>query len=698
MVRVADNMDTTVLTRTQIAEPPEGKMNDSDPYAWLEAVDSERALDWARAQNARTLVALQAHPLFEPIHRRNREILMADDRIDYPEIHGGYAFNFWRDATHERGIWRRSEIQSYCGGSPSWDVLLDVDCVAADEGRNWVWAGAQLLRPSYDRALIPLSIGGADATVYREFDLERRRFVEGGFTLPESKSRLAWRDGDSVFAALALTEDQLTDSGYPRQVRIWRRGDPLAAAEFLFAGERGDVSVSAMRIWDGDDHYDLLVRAPEFFRREYHLVDALGRISRLTIPDDAMLAGIVDGQALIRLKSAWQVRGSAFAAGALVSAPLASLLTGLPRLELLHAPGERSAISDVATTRSTVLISILDNVVGRLLRFERRNGRWERGEVPVPELGTVTMIGADDRSDHALFSHTGFLTPARLFHIDRDTTPVRSEPVWFDTNGMTVSQYEATSRDGTKIPYFLVAPAGFVANARNPTLLSAYGGFEVARTPIYSGVLGTAWLEHGGVYVLANIRGGGEFGPRWHQAARKENRQRAYDDFIAVAEDLIARRITSPEHLGIQGGSNGGLLVGAAFTQRPELFNAVVCQVPLLDMRRYHRLLAGASWMAEYGDPDDPDQWHFISGYSPLHNVSATTCYPQVLFTTSTRDDRVHPGHARKMAAKMQALGHDVLYYENIEGGHGGAANLAQTAFVQALVYAYLHGRLAMDG
>jgi prolyl oligopeptidase len=672
-------------------------MNDPDPYAWLEDVDGEHALDWARAQNERALAALQAHPLFEPIHRRNREILTADDRIDYPEIHGGHAFNFWRDATHERGIWRRSTIESYCGGSPGWELLLDVDRVAAEEGLNWVWVGAQLLRPSYDRALIPLSIGGADAAVHREFDLERRTFVEGGFTLPESKSRLAWRDRDSVFAALALTEDQLTDSGYPRQVRIWRRGDPLAAAELLFEGERSDVSVSAMRVWDGDDHHDLLVRAPEFFCREYHLVDALGRITRMTIPGDATLEGVVDGQALIRLKSAWNVGGSVFAAGVLVTAPLPSLLTDLPQPELLYAPDERSAIGGVATTRRTVLLSILDNVVGRLLRFERRNGGWERSEVPAPELGTITMIGADDRSDHALFSQAGFLTPSRLFHVDRDTTPnvVRSEPVWFDANGMTVSQHETTSRDGTMVPYFLVTPAGFAAHGRHPTLLSAYGGFEVARTPVYSGVLGTAWLERGGVYVLANIRGGGEFGPRWHQAARKEKRQRAYDDFIAVAEDLIARRITSPEHLGIQGGSNGGLLVGAAFTQRPELFNAVVCQVPLLDMRRYHRLLAGASWMAEYGDPDDPDQWRFISGYSPFHNVSSTTRYPQVLFTTSTRDDRVHPGHARKMAAKMQALGHDVLYYENIEGGHGGAANLAQTAFVQALIYAYLHGRLA---
>jgi prolyl oligopeptidase len=668
-----------------------------DPWIWLERVEGENALAWARGQNERSLEYLQGHELFEPIHERALEILTSDDRIAYPALRGGEIYNFWRDDEHVRGIWRKTSVDDYRGESPDWDVILDVDELAEREDENWVWAGANCRYPEYDRCLIGLSIGGADAAVRREFDLETREFVDGGFQLPESKSSISWRDRDSVFYGPAFSEEQMTDSGYPRTVRIWRRGTDRSESELVYAGEKGDVAVTGVRFFDGDDHYDFIVRVPDFFSRHYYrYID--GEVRRLELPEDADLAGMLDGQLLVELKSDWTVDGTTYAQGALVAGPLASFEAGEPELAVIFEPGERASISAVSTTENTVIVNVLDNVVSRLLRFTHSADGWVAHELDAPDLGAISVVATDDQSDRFYYDYTGFLTPSTLFEadaMDDSREAVRAEPSWFDAEGMAVTQYETESADGTVIPYFVVTPAGFEADGANPTLLYGYGGFEVPLRPGYSGVRGTAWLERGGVYVVANIRGGGEFGPKWHQAALKENRQRAYDDFIAVAEDLIEREITSPEHLGIQGGSNGGLLVGATFVQRPDLFDAVVCQVPLLDMKRYHELLAGASWMAEYGDPDDPEQWAYISEYSPYQNVSAEADYPKVFFTTSTRDDRVHPGHARKMVARMLHQGHDVLYYENIEGGHGGAANLKQRAFIAALVYAYLHDRLA---
>ncbi|MEX0914850.1 MAG: prolyl oligopeptidase family serine peptidase, partial [Wenzhouxiangellaceae bacterium] len=641
---------------------------------------------------------------FEPIHGRALEILTSDDRIAYPSLMGGEVYNFWRDAEHVRGIWRKTSLQAYRDDdrddnrddNRDWDVILDVDKLADDEDENWVWAGSNCRYPDYDRCLVGLSIGGADAAVRREFDLESREFVADGFFLPESKSSIGWRDRNSVFYGPAFDDDDMTDSGYPRTVRLWQRGEPREDAELIFEGEKTDVASTGVRFWDGDDYYDLIIRVPDFFSRHYfRYVD--GEVRRIHIPDDAELAGMLDGQLLVELKSDWEVDGQIWKQGALVAGPMESFEAGTPDLSVVFQPDVRSSISGVTTTESAVIVNVLDNVVGRLLRFTHGDQGWQDVALDVPELGSISVVTADDKSDRFFYNYTGFLTPSSLFEadaIENTHTQVRAEPSWFDDEGMEVAQYEATSADGEQIPYFVVMPKGFKANGNNPTLLGAYGGFEVSRTPFYSGVTGSAWLERGGVYVLANIRGGGEFGPKWHQAALKENRQRAFDDLIAVSEDLIERDITSPEHLGIQGGSNGGLLVGAVMVQRPDLFDAVVVQVPLLDMKRYHKLLAGASWMAEYGDPDDPDQWEYISKYSPYHNVKAEVEYPRAFFTTSTRDDRVHPGHARKMVAKMLDQGHDVLYYENIEGGHGGAANLKQRAYLSALIFAYLHGRL----
>ena len=676
---------------------PASSFADEDSYLWLETVESENALAWARGQNQRSLDQLEAHPLFEPIHNKALEILTSDDRIAYPSLMGGEIYNYWRDAEHVRGIWRMTSLQGYRSDDPDWDVIIDLDQLAEDEGENWVWAGSGCRYPEYDRCLIGLSIGGADAAVRREFDLQTRQFVEDGFILPESKSGISWRDRDSVFYGPAFTPEDMTDSGYPRTVRLWRRGTPKEQSELIYEGEQTDVAATGVRFWDGDDYYDLIVRVPDFFSRHYYrYID--GEVRRIHVPEDADLVGMLNGQLLVNLKSDWQLGDEVFLQGALVAGPMTGFESGEPDLTVVHQPDERSSITAVSTTESTVLVNVLDNVVSRLLRFTHSDNGWRSQALDVPELGSVSVVTADDRSDRFFYNYTGFLTPTSLFEADAmaDThTQVRAEPAWFEKQGMNVEQFEATSADGERIPYFVVQPAGFEADGTNPTLLAAYGGFEVSRRPFYSGVIGTSWLERGGVYVLANIRGGGEFGPRWHQAALKENRQRAFDDLIAVAEDLIERNITTPDHLGIQGGSNGGLLVGAVMVQRPELFDAVVCQVPLLDMKRYHKLLAGASWMAEYGDPDDPEQWQYIGAYSPYQNVSAEAEYPKAFFTTSTRDDRVHPGHARKMVAKMLDQGHDVLYYENIEGGHGGAANLKQRAYLSALIYAYLHKQLA---
>ena len=690
------NSLATALITAALAAPGISMADDHDPYRWLEEVEGPNALAWARGQNEVSLAELESQPVFEPIHERALEILTSDDRIAYPALRGGEIYNFWRDAEHVRGIWRKTSLDEYRGDEPDWDVILDIDALAAEEDENWVWAGASCRYPGYDRCMVGLSVGGADAAVRREFDLETREFVADGFYVPESKSSIAWRDRDSVFYGPAFSDDEVTDSGYPRTVRLWKRGQQPAEAELVFEGENSDVAVTGVRFWDGDDYYDMIVRVPDFFTRHYYRYDD-GEIRRIHVPEDADVAGMLDGQLLVELKSDWEVDGTTYAQGALVAGPLESFEADAPELAVVFRPGERASISGVTTTESTVIVNVLDNVVGKLLRFTHGEDGWRSEALDTPELGAIGVVTADDRSDRFFFNYEGFLTPSTLFEADAlaDTrTEVRSEPAWFDAEGMAVAQYEATSADGEKIPYFVVTPPGFTADGDNPTLLSAYGGFEVSRTPYYSGVTGSAWLARGGTFVLANIRGGGEFGPKWHRAALKENRQRAFDDLIAVAEGLIERGVTSPDRLGIQGGSNGGLLVGAVMVQRPDLFDAVVCQVPLLDMKRYHELLAGASWMAEYGNPDDPEQWAWISKYSPYQNVSADADYPRAFFTTSTRDDRVHPGHARKMVAKMLDQGHDVLYYENIEGGHGGAANLKQRAYLSALIYAYLHMQL----
>ena len=685
---------------TTSAEPGASVLESQpDPYLWLEEVTGSNALKWVRGQNAIATNALQSAPEFETIRGRLLDIMDSKERIPYVAKHGLWYYNFWRDQTNPRGLWRRTTLSEFKKPQPAWETVLDLDHLFNTEKENWVWKGYDVLYPTYDRALLFLSRGGADASVVREFDLTTRQFVEDGFKLPEAKTHVAWRNRDSLYVGTDFGPGTLTDSGYPRVIKEWARNSPLTEAKVWFTGEPQDVAVGVSVVHDHGHTYELINRGLTFFTSEDYLRQG-NQWAKIYKQDDATIATFGD-QLLLRLRSNWGIGGKVYPAGSLLAANLTDWMTGERRFEAIFTPGERTSLEALSVTKNYLLLNVLDNVRTKVFALKPSQGKWERTSLPVPELGSASINGIDaDESDDYFLTITDFLTPSSLYLGNagqEQREKLKSLPSFFNTAGLEITQHEAASKDGTKVPYFQVSRKGTTLDSTNPTLLYGYGGFEIPMLPSYSASVGSSWLERGGTYILANIRGGGEFGPRWHEAARKQNRQRAYDDFIAVAEDLIKRKVTSPEHLGIQGGSNGGLLMGVMLTQRPGLFKAVVCQVPLLDMRRYNRLLAGASWMDEYGNPDKPDDWSYISKYSPYQNVSKDKKYPRVLFTTSTRDDRVHPGHARKMVARMEEQGHDVLYYENIEGGHGGSANNKQAAYMSALAYTFLVKELGLQ-
>jgi prolyl oligopeptidase len=665
----------------------------ADPHLWLEDVAGEKPLAWARERNAESVKALAESKEFRSLESRIRSILDSKERIPMVTKIGERFYNFWRDAAHPKGIWRRTTLAEYKKPDPAWETVIDLDALAADEKENWVWHGAMVLEPADQVCLVSLSRGGADADVVREFDLERKAFVTDGFTLPEAKSRVAWRNENSLFVATDFGPGSLTTSGYPRTVREWQRGTPLAAAPLVFEGQPEDMSVTGYRDLTPGCERDFVVRQKTFYTSDFFLRRD-GRLIKVEKPDDAN-ASVHREWLLVELRSDWEAGGTKYKAGSLLAADLEKFLVGDRTLNVLFEPTPRTSLVGFSSTKNHVIITTLDNVRNRLFTLAFRDGRWQREPLPgVPEIGTGNALPVDDlESDDFFLITSSSLEPSTLA-LGTIGGPVperlKQAPAFFHAAGLTVSQHEAVSKDGTRVPYFQIAPENLPLDGTTPTLLYGYGGFEIPLLPGYDPVAGVAWLEQKNVYVIANIRGGGEFGPAWHQAALKEKRPRAYEDFIAVAEDLIARKITSPKHLGVKGGSNGGLLVGNMYTLRPDLFGAVVCQVPLLDMRRYHTLLAGASWMGEYGNPDSPEEWKSIRGFSPYHNVDRGRAYPPLLITTSTRDDRVHPGHARKMTARLVEYGKEVLYYENIEGGHGGAADNKQRAFMDALGWTFL--------
>ncbi|MBN2432038.1 MAG: S9 family peptidase [Acidobacteria bacterium] len=670
---------------------------DEDPFLWLEDVTGDKSMEWVKKQNAVTVGKFEAVPGFQATFGKFRDILDSKERIPYPSKRNEYLYNFWRDAEHPRGIYRRTTLDEYRKDNPAWEIILDVDALAKAENENWVFRGMNALYPDYNRALVNLSRGGADATVVREFDIPSKSFVENGFTLPEAKQNVSWVDEDTLFVGTNFGEGSLTQSGYPRIVKLWKRGTPLTEAKTIYEADPSSVMAIGARFFSEDGHMDYVIDGKTFFTRDYFVLQD-GELKKLAIPADADIAGYFKKQLLFSLRSDWTIGEQTFKKGSVIIGPADDILAGKLNFKLLIEPGERLSIEGVSTTKNTILVTVLDNVVGKLYQFTPTvDGGWQRQTVPVEDNGSVGVFNTDEKSDDYFLSYQSFLTPDSLYFVPGETgkpEKIKSQTAFFDASPYHVKQYEAESKDGTRIPYFVIMRKDAELNGKNPTMLYGYGGFQVSMTPGYSGSRGL-WLEKGGVYVMANIRGGGEFGPQWHQAALKKNRHKAFEDFIAVGEDLIARKITSRDRLAIQGGSNGGLLVGTVMTMRPDLFKAVVCAVPLLDMKRYTKLLAGASWAAEYGDPDDPDMWEYIKTYSPYHNVKKDVEYPAVLFYTSTRDDRVHPGHSRKMTALMQEMGHDkVWYYENIEGGHAGAADNKQRAYMMALGEAFLYDQL----
>jgi prolyl oligopeptidase len=663
---------------------------DSDPHLWLEDITGDDALQWVEAHNEPTLADLGGER-FEQMRAEALEVLDTDSRIPYVRRRGGYLYNFWRDATNPRGLWRRTTLDSYRTANPDWDVLIDLDELAAADDENWVWAGAEVIEPDLTLALVGLSRGGSDASVVREFDMRTRQFVAGGFELPEAKTDVTWQDADTVIVGTDFGPGSLTDSGYPRITKRWTRGEPLAEAETLFAGEVSDVSVGAG--FDPTPGFERLLvsRSFDFFNRERYELRG-GELIKIDVPTDAGTS-IHREWLLIRPRTDWTVGSTTYPAGSLLAAKYDEFLSGTADLTVVFEPDEHTSLETYTWTRDHLVLVTLVDVSSRLEVVTP--GTWKREPIRgVPPNTNTVIVDADEYGDEIFLDSSGFDTPSRLLwgRVGEEVVEVKSAPAFFDASDIEVRQHFVASADGTMIPYFVVGHRD--SSGPGKTLLGGYGGFENSSTPGYGGVLGRLWLTRGGTYVLANIRGGGEYGPRWHTQAMREGRHLVDEDFAAVARDLVDRGITTVDQLGAQGGSNGGLLMGIMLTKYPELCGALVCSVPLLDMKRYHLLLAGASWVAEYGDPDNPDDWEFISKYSPYQHVSADRRYPPVLITTSTRDDRVHPGHARKMTAALEAVGQPVQYYENVEGGHAGAADNAQTAFRSALVYEFLHRML----
>ena len=671
-----------------------------DPFIWLEDVDGERAMQWVRAENLKSLGVLEQDPRFATLHAEALAIAEATDRLPTPAFLGGQIYNFWQDATHVRGIWRRTSLADYRNAEPRWQTVLDLDALTAAEGSNWFWSGADCERPSETRCLIHLSDGGEDAFTAREFDVASSQFVKDGFQLPKGKQSVAWLGADELLVARDFGPGTMTTSGYPFVVKRLRRGQPLAEAQEVYRGTPQDVAIELITLDDGSGHKaSLILRAISTFEAEQYLVTTSGPV-RLALPLKSQVDDLVAGRLLVTLREEWKVNGALLSPGSLVAIDLAAASADPQHLAPVpvFVPGPRESLGEVVATRSSLVVTSYQNVRGRAAVFTpTADAGWSRRTLPLPDMASIVTVTADSRSEQAILNVTSFLTPSSYWLVDAasgDLDRVKQLPARFDAARSIVEQHEATSKDGTRIPYFVVRPRKLRRDGNNPAILDAYGGFQVSSTPNYSATIGKLWLERGGVFVLANIRGGGEFGPAWHEAGLKTHRQRIYDDFAAVARDLIARRITRPRRLGIEGGSNGGLLMGVEFNQHPSLWHAVDIQVPLLDMLRYEQIAAGASWNGEYGSVANPEERAFLASISPYHNLKAGVRYPLPFIWTTTRDDRVGPQHARKFAARLAALGIPYLYYEVIEGGHASGANLKERAHTAALEMTYFTRQL----
>jgi prolyl oligopeptidase len=687
---------------TGAGAPPAPDPTDA-PYIWLEDWTGPRAMQWVEAENEATVAAFQNDPRYAGYYRDALAIASAKDRIAMPMLIHGRIYNFWRDADHPQGIWRYTSEADYATDAPTWTTVLDLDALSKAEGRKWVWKGASILDPDEKLALVNLSDGGEDAVSLREFDLETGAFVKGGFDIPTSKQNEGWLDADTILLARDWGEGTMTKSGYPFVVKTLKRGEPLAAAQEIYRGEASDqVGTFPQILSDGSgNRAAFLYRGVTFFGNETYLVTAQG-VKKLPLPAKSNLQGMVDGQVLIQTSEAWESGGVTVPTGSLAAVPLQALQSGETlKPHILFAPNARQSIDGVAATKGHVILAINDNVRGRVMVLTPKSNAaadgWASKPVSLPDNATISIASATDKSDKAYLAVAGFLAPTTLWAMDAaDPAPrqVKAMPARFDATGLVVEQFEATSTDGTKIPYFIVHRKDMKKDGSTPTIMTAYGGFEIPMTPSYAAITGKLWLERGNSFVLANIRGGGEFGPAWHEAGLKTKRQIIYDDFAAVAQDIFARKLSSPDKFGIYGGSNGGLLMGVEFNQHPDLWNGVVIQVPLLDMIRYEQIAAGASWVDEYGSVSVPAEKAFLETISPYANIRKGVDYPAPYIWTTTKDDRVGPQHARKFAARLKEYGIPYFFYEDTAGGHSGDADIEQGARLQAMQMVYFSQRL----
>jgi prolyl oligopeptidase len=692
---VAAALALTACTATPPPQSASASADAADPYLWLEDIHGDRALAQVKEWNGRTAAALTADPQYEKDRAEARAILDDESQIAEPgQVFGDQVTNLWRDAQHPRGLWRQASLAGFLAGSPQWETLIDVDALGKAEGKSWVWHGADCLAPDYNRCLVSLSPGGSDAEVVREWDRRTRSFVANGFVLPAAKSNVSWADADTLLVGTDWGADAMTTSGYPRVLKRWKRGTPLASAETVKEGAATDISVGSSAIMDGDKRYLFVSRGTSFYASDTWLIAPDGSLVRTPVPDTADIQGIIGGELIAYLNKPM----GAYPAGAVVSWPIADVRQGgSPAARLVFQPSGKQAVQGVFTTDNAIWVSLLDDVSGKLVALTRSGSGWRQQAAALPANATLAVVSGDDAHDTAFVTAQGFIVPPTLYAVSADgkTRALQSLPARFDASKIDVEQHFATSKDGTRIPYFVARKKGAAAPAA--ALVHAYGGFRAAQTPTYlttepyrAGPLAKWWVDDGQVYVLANIRGGGEYGPAWHEATMREKHQNAFDDLYAVSEDLVARGLTTKGRIAVSGRSNGGLLAGAAVTQRPDLFGAAIIGSPLLDMQRYSHLLAGASWMEEYGDPDVPGDWAFISKYSPYQAVRPGVKYPPVFFYSSTEDDRVHPGHARKMAARLIEYGNPVYFHEYLEGGHSVGADHAEDAVRAALLHAYL--------
>lgn len=672
----------------------------ADPNLYLQQVDGARALAKVKSWNAATLAKLESRPGFADYRAKALALLSTNQKIAEPDrILGDKVLNYWQDEQHPRGLWRVSPLAAYAAGKPEWRTLLDIDAMSKADNKKWVFKGATCLSPAYVDCMVSLSNGGGDAVEIREFDLDKAAFIPGGFSLPNAKTDVSWAGPSSLFVGTDFGPGTLTDSGYARIVKLWQRGTPLASAKILAEGVKSDVAVRAQTYVDGNRTWPTLSREIDFYHHKISHIAPDGRLVRSPLPDDADIQDVLDGRVIAALKSAWQ----GHPAGALVAYSIPDLLAGRkPAIETVFVPNAHQAVEEVSGSRSRLWIKYLEDVSGRLTALSRSaDGSWRGTPVALPDKSTVHLNATASSADIAFATVEGMLTPPTLFRVQPDAVPsaIQALPAQFDASNMRVEQHFATSRDGTKIPYFLVQRKD--VRGPVPVLLHAYGGFELAQTPSYlvhepyrSGPLALFWVQQGNVYVLANIRGGGEYGPAWHHATMREKHQNAFDDLYAVAQDLIARGVTQKGRIAVSGRSNGGLMASVAITQRPDLFGAAIIGSPLVDMKRYSHLLAGASWIGEYGNPDVPADWAFISKYSPYQNLKRGVKYPVPFIYTSTRDDRVHPGHARKLAARLEEYDDRFFYDEAIEGGHAAGIVPEEDAQRVALEAVYLNMEL----